>query len=289
MRKVTCLVSLLLVCGCAKMEGRNGDSSVAYEESRVAAESGLDSSGSARAMPQPPAERILIKTGNLQMTVVDAEKALAQVAGLLTEMGGFEAGRQSSALVPTREILSRSEVRAITLTLKIPADRFEKFIDAVKEIGSYTSESTSAVDVTMQYVDLEARLGANKEVEKRLVAHLARAENVEGIVQVEKELTRVREQIESLTAQFKVLKDQVAFSTLTLDFSVRPDWIPPAERTLGEDISETLSGSVRALGNTVRALLVYGLAFLPWLLVLACLGAAVLVPAKLIGRRMKKK
>ena len=76
---------------------------------------------------------------------------------------------------------------------------------------------------------------------------------------------------------------------MTLDFSVRPDWIPPAERTLGEDISETLSGSVRALGNTVRALLVYGLAFLPWLLVLACLGAAVLVPAKLIGRRMKKK
>jgi hypothetical protein len=288
MRMLTCLASLLVVCGCASMESPGGDSASAYDESRSMVESALESSGSARAMPRPPAERVLIKTGNLQMTVVDAHKALSEVAVLLTESGGFEAGRQSSALVPTREILSRSEVRAISLTLKIPAARFEGFIEAVKEIGSYTSESTSAVDVTMQYVDLEARLGANKEVEKRLVAHLARAENVEGIVQVEKELTRVREQIESLTAQFKVLKDQVAFSTLTLELSVRPDWIPPAERTLGEDILDTLGGSVRALGNTARALLVYGLAFLPWLLVLACVGAALLVPVKLISARMKK-
>ena len=246
-------------------------------------------SGSAQAMPKPPAERILIKTGHLQMTVVDAPEALQQVAELLKNHGGFEAGRQSHAMVPHRKILSPSEVNSISLTLKIPAARFEAFIDAAKALGSYTSESTSAVDVTMQYVDLEARLQANKEVEKRLLTHLERAENVEGIVQVEKELTRVRESIESLTAQFKVLRDQVAFSTLTLDLSVRPDWKPPEDRTLGEEISGAFSGSIGALGNAARALLIYGLALLPWMVVLAGFGLAVLLPVKFFSRRKKKQ
>jgi hypothetical protein len=288
MRATMLAICLVLVpLACASMSP-TGDE---YYESKAAkqksAESLAETIPSANAAPKAPAGRILIKTGVMEITVLNAARALAAVGELLAKHEGFEAGRQSYASVPEREILSASEIHSITLTLKIPARKFETFIAETKELGSYTSEETSTEDVTFQYVDLEARLDSNRAVEKRLLAHLNNAVDIKGIVQVEKELARVREKIESLTAQFKVLKDQVSFSTLTLHISVRPDWIPPHERTLWEDISETFGDSIQALGTTARGFLVFGLAFLPWLFVFAIVGVAIVFPVRRWRRKKK--
>jgi hypothetical protein len=279
---------VLAVFGCASLEDSSSKpQSKSADYARVS--DSLESNARAgESMPQPPEDRILIKTGTLDIVVMNAQAALGEVAGLLRQYEGFESARQSSAVVANRELLGPSEVHSVLLTLKIPADRFDDFLQEVKALGSYTSEQISVEDVTMQYVDLEARLKSHKAVEKRLAAHLDKADNIEGIVQIEKELSRVREQIESLSAQFKVLQDQVAFSTLLLEMAVRPDWVPPADRTLWEDISDTFGSSIGALGNTLRALLVYGVAFLPWVFLLSFLGSAVLIPAVLIRRKLDR-
>jgi len=287
MRKVIVLVFLsLLFSTCSKMQ-MAGSADYKAEQSKSAAPAESDGApGTELDLPTAPAGRVLIKTGTLSLVVMDAVRAMEKIEGLLKQYGAFEAGRESYASVPEREIVSPSEVTSIRLTLKVPADRFEAFIRDLKETGSYVQEQTTVQDVTLQYVDLEARLASHKKVEERLLVHLQAASKIKDIVEVEKELARVREHVESLTAQFKVLQDQVAFSTLTVDISVRPDWIPPSERSLWEDVAETFGGSLMALSNTARLLLVYGLALLPWAVVFGGLGYGFRL---LLRRRRRRK
>lgn len=276
---------LLCLPSCMKGESQYADSMAPM----VAEQSGESSGGlsaEAAAEPiQPGANRIVIKTGQVSIVVLDANEAMAAINSLLKEYGAFEAGRESHAFLSERELLEPSEVSSIRLTLKVPADRFEPFMEAVKQVGSYTQEQSNATDVTLQYVDLEARLASNKKVEARLQSHLEAASNVKEIVEVEKELGRVREQIESLTAQFRVLQDRVAYSTLSVDISVRPDWIPPSERSFWEDIAETFGNSLTALLNTARIGVVYGLALLPWLVVFGGLAYGLLAVRRFRRRR----
>ena len=284
------LVTLLLVCRVWFPAGEKGETKRGEEPSASPVPDWGDGPvpGSAEATAEPTKplnNRIVIKTGFISLVVVDAGDAMARINALLKEYGAFEAGRESYAVIPGRELLEPSEVSALSLTLKVPADRFESFVEAIKQVGSYTQEQTNATDVTLQYVDLEARLASNKKVEARLQAHLKSASNVKDIVEVEKELGRVREQIESLTAQFRVLRDQVAYSSLSVEISVRPDWIPPSQRSLWEEISSSLGNSLSALLTTGRMGVVYGLALLPWLIVFGGLGFGLLALRRLRRRR----
>jgi len=236
-----------------------------------------------------PRDRILIKTGSLSLIVAQADEALARLDALVKEYDAYIAGRQSSAIIPSREYLAPSEVREMTFTIKVDAARFDAFLQAVKGIGSYTSEQVSVEDVTMQYVDIEARLANQKKVEQRLLSHLeGSTQQLKDIVEVERELSRVREQIETLTAQFKVLRDKVSYSTLTLTISVRPDWVPPVERTFFQQLSDKFVGSLKALWGTAKAFVIVGLAALPWLVVLAGAGWAVIRVLRWVFRRRRK-
>jgi hypothetical protein len=91
------------------------------------------------------------------------------------------------------------------------------------------------------------------------------------VLEIEKELSRVREQIEQLTAQLRTMENQIAYSTLTLQISVQPEYVPPSQRTFGQEAKETFRGSLGAMGATVRGLGIVLIAILPWLVVGAVL------------------
>ncbi len=263
------------------------DSTVSDEPaSRMAGENQAQAS---ETSPPAMAGRILVKTGGLTLIVGEAPKAQEALNGLISKYEAYVAGKQSEAWVPTARYLAPSEVRQMTFTIKVPADRFDAFVEEVKAIGSYTNESMQIEDVTFQYVDLDARLSNQKKVEARLLGHLqTSAKELKDIVEVERELARVREQIETLTAQFKVLKDRVAFSTLTLTLSVQPDFVPPVERSFFQQLGDKFLSSLEALGDAVKVGTILGLAALPWLLVM---GGGMYVLARLIRwwRAKRKK
>jgi len=81
----------------------------------------------------------------------------------------------------------------------------------------------------------------------------------------------VREQIEQLTAQLRTMENQIAYSTLTLQISVQPEYVPPSQRTFGQEVGETFKGSLGAMRTTVRTLAIAVVALLPWLVVGALL------------------
>jgi hypothetical protein len=210
----------------------------------------------------------LIKKGSLTLIVAEATKAETRLKELMKGYDAYVSARQSSASVPQSKYLKPSEISSVTLTIKIEAKRFDEFLAQVKQIGSYTHESVTTEDVTFAHADLTARLANQKKVEERLLGHLSdKARDFKSVLEIEKELSRVREQIEQLTAQLRTMENQIAYSTLTLQISVQPEYVPPSQRTFGQEVKETFSGSLGAMGTTVRTLAIALIAVLPWLAV----------------------
>lgn len=105
------------------------------------------------------------------------------------------------------------------LTIRIPTQNFQKTIDSISSYVFFFDEKTiSSKDVTEEFIDLEARLKAKKSLEKRYLELLSKAKNVKEILEIERELTQIREEIESKQGRLKYLENRVSLSTLKIEF-----------------------------------------------------------------------
>jgi predicted site-specific integrase-resolvase len=107
------------------------------------------------------------------------------------------------------------EKRAV-VSIRVPADKLNLAMDAVRNLGKVKSENLNAYDVTDQLVDIEARLNNSKATERRLLEILSMAKDVNDVLMVEDRLKWVREEVEMLEAQLKNLKSSIDYSTLTV-------------------------------------------------------------------------
>jgi hypothetical protein len=206
--------------------------------------------------------RKLIRDGEMTLAVQGYEPARIGFESLLKEVGGYV----SSSQVHHDE---GDGVAQATFVLRVPAGRFDEFAHKLSELGNAVSESTRTDDVSEQYYDLAARLANAKKLEARLRELVTtRAVKVTELLEVERELGRVREQSEVLEGKLRLYDSQVEMSTLTLHLVIYDRHVRRAP-SLAHDASETLSESWQALRHFARGLILVGVALLPWLPVLA--------------------
>ncbi len=145
--------------------------------------------------------RKVVYTGRLDLAVADPARAVAQTKALAEKLGGYMQ-RQ------TRE----------SIVIRVPAGRFDEAVAAVEQLGTLFDKDLQAQDVTETYVDLEIRLTNARALLTKLQSLLAKARDVKDALAVEKEIARVRAEVETLTGKLNRLKNQVAFATLTARF-----------------------------------------------------------------------
>jgi hypothetical protein len=129
--------------------------------------------------------------------------------------------RQSQGYVEQLTIKGGSgSARTLSATLRLPADRVEAGLTELRRLGQAKEESQNSLDVTSQYVDLAARLTNARNTEQRLLKLLSeRTGNLRDVVEAEREVARVREEIERMEAQRKNLSARVQFATVQLELS----------------------------------------------------------------------
>ena len=179
------------------------------------------------------ADRKIVKTGDISIEVPNVATALARVRAMAVDLGGYVGGSQSGALG-----------ESATLTLRIPADRFEDALARLHQLdGDVLSEATREQDVTSAVADLEARLTNLQASEVQYRTLLAQAVKVEDILAVQSRLDDVRGQIEQLQAQDKELNGLADLATLTVTL------VPGAvQQAAGSwDPGKTVSSAVAAL------------------------------------------
>ena len=109
-----------------------------------------------------------------------------------------------------------------TLTIRVPAKNFDRLLsEATSGVDKFDSKEITMLDVTEEYLDIQARLNTKKELETRYLELLKQANTVTEILEIEKQAGELRSEIESIEGRLKYLENQVSFSTLTMTFYQR--------------------------------------------------------------------
>ncbi|MFD6858447.1 DUF4349 domain-containing protein [Rhodococcus sp. NPDC060090] len=271
MRRLLIVVFLALVAFVAAACGEGGGSDSgpmtgsgpAMSESAPSLSDGARSSvPSAEATP----DRKEVVTGRIMLTADDPVATGREVATIVEAADG----RVDS-------ITERPESSSV-LTVRVPADGLDAVIDDVRQLGRVTSLTTSRDDVTLQYTDLEARVGALRASVDRLRTLIETADNTADVIEAENALAQRQADLDSLEAQRRQLADMVDLSTLTVDISTQQR--PSDSDSFWDGIVEGWNSLWTTLGAAVVAA---GVA-LPWLAFLIVCAGIIYLVVRLIAR-----
>ena len=152
---------------------------------------------------------MLIRTGFASVEVGNVDEAALKVRSLAASLGGHVANSQFEG--------GEHNVRSATLELKIPAQRYDEAVSRLASIGEVESVNSTSEDVGEEFVDVTARVENARRLEQRLIQLLAnRTARLADVLAVERELARVREEIERAEGRLRYLRTRAAMSTLTV-------------------------------------------------------------------------
>jgi hypothetical protein len=205
----------------------------------------------------PITARKVIRRAALTLSSQTVRQAADEAVRIVERAEGYVASRQ--------EQYSGDQVTQSIVSLRVPAAKFEGVLAQVKQQGSVVVESITGQDVTEEFTDTEARLRAQRVLEERLLALSTSRQDVRDLLEVEKELSRVRSEIERLSGRQQFLENQTAFATIELRIeSPHKPAVAGTESVwsqLVNAVSDGLDASVVVIGGLIRV----GFAMLPFL------------------------
>jgi hypothetical protein len=151
----------------------------------------------------PHETSMLIYTARVTMAVYQVDQGVAAVEKIARDNGGYLAVKKDKEI-----------------TIRIPRNRFDPALAQIDKIGDVLHRDVQALDVTDEFVDTEIRIKNGRAMQARLKILLDKA-NVKEALEIEKEMRRVTEELELLEGKLKLLKDKIAYSTITVAFEAR--------------------------------------------------------------------
>ena len=225
LRKTVALAVILTVSGCSAV-GRFGSEGGVTEESAAGF-----AADTAAAAPMMKAAR------SLNQAAADLVGTREKILDLTeSENGILEYNEQNE--------------RQFYLSLKIPAEKFEEFLDEAKTVGRVIYSSVSANDVTEQYIDTETRLASKRALLEKYQSYLPQAKDLKEILEVEAQINSVTTELEQWEGRLQRLEKEIAYSSVSVRLKL-PAYIGK------EDEAKTLSDLFLSIGKNLRTAFAY--------------------------------
>jgi len=263
----------------APAAGSGGDRSRNVAEVPVAGTGGEQSGGGDVTSGAPdPQDLLIIKTGSLSLQVAGLDAALDAATRQITALGGYASGSDREG---------DGEDATASITFRIPAARWDEALTGLRHLADKVlAERSGTEDVTRQVVDLGARIKNLEATEKALQAIMERAGEIKDVLAVQAELTKVRGDIEQMTAEKQHLEEQAAMSTLTVGFALKPNPVLVSQQQF--DANSEAERASASLVSVLQGLATAGIWFaIVWLPILAFLGILGGI-GYLVVRRMRR-
>jgi hypothetical protein len=231
----------------------------------------------------------IIKNGYMSVETLDFEDTIATIMRRVQQEGGFIASSNIQGW--SNNQARHKPMRNAHFKIRIPSNRFEQFMTDVGELGNVTRSENWGEDVSAQYFDTEARLESLTIQEDRLLTILSKAEELTDIIELERELSSVRYQIENLTGTLRKWDNLVAFSTLDIDiYEVKViEEIEEEPETLWEKIASGFKSSVKSVVEILEGLLIFLISAIPFLLLFSFIGVIIYGIVKLFLRKSGRR
>lgn len=247
-----------------RVAGRVADTKPIDQPAAAARAATLTESVLPENAPRTPS---VIRTATLQIVVKDFSAVRSTVETVVSGAGGF-----ADRMTITGDTATARQLRA---TLRVPGDRLTATLDRIRQIGQVVEDTQNSQDVTDQIVDLDARLASARATEQRLTDLLRnRTGKLSDVLDVERELARVRLDIERLDAEKSNIGRRVTYATIDLSISEeRKAGLEPGPLPLATQIriatADGLASAIETVASAILLALRIGPTALLWLLAAA--------------------
>ncbi|MDR7211309.1 DUF4349 domain-containing protein [Flavobacterium piscis] len=210
MRYLLCLsIFVLSLLSCSKNEAGSADMMITTVKLPPMVSNSDTKYDKAELASQEIPQKI-IKEATLRFETNDLKNTFAQVQTAIKQNG---ASIQTDSEGKNYDNIYRN------ITVRVPSQNFDAFIQSIsKGVSYFERKDISSENVTEQYIDLTTRLKTKRKLENRYLEILQKATKISEILEIEKQISLIREEIEAKEGQLKYLESRVAESTITIEF-----------------------------------------------------------------------
>lgn len=275
------VLPLILVTGCSSSGGSiSSDSAVDggsgfVSSPELSKEAGGESEISGD-LSQASEDKAVITTGYSTILVKDLAASTERLSAVVTANQGRIESRSESPVTDYSEGSS-------SFTLRVPSAKVDSFIEELKKIGEAQELNLSENDVTLEYKDLQSRIGALEAGVERLTQLLAQADSTDALITIENAITDRQVELDSLKTQELYLNDQISESTLTVTLVTES----AAEKKTPEDYTSAVGQGWEALVTFATGLVIFLGILTPWLIPLGIIGGIFLLVRYYLKRKRK--
>ena len=228
----------------------------------------------------PRLDRKVIYRATVELVVEDFSGASERVVTLVRQFDGYVADTSVAG--------SAGENRRGQWRIRVPVSRLDELVGAVKGLGELVRATTASQDVSEEYYDVDVRIRNKTKEEERLLKLLEeRPGKLADVIAIERELSRVREELERIQGRMRVLTDLTSMTTVELSITEIRGYVPPEAPTLATRIARAFHGSVSQLSSSAEQFLIGAVAAAPWLPLMVVGAVVVAVGYRRARRRLR--
>ncbi len=237
-------------------------------------------------------DRKLVTTMQISMESKEFDEAYAGIKAKVKELGGWIAGDYLSSSYRYVSADQGGEVRYASLSLRIPAEKLDNFLEYAASETNVTSKSATTEDVTLQYTDLSAKIAVKETEVSRLKSFMEEAETVEDMLAIEERLSDAQYELDSAKSQRKILAGRITYSEVSVNLQ---EVLVYTETQAKSDLQRIRDGFLQNLEDVFFELKELFIAFVTHLPALALLAFVLFVLIRCIrklrhaGNRKPKK
>lgn len=223
-------------------------------------------------------KRMIIRTGTMSIENDNFDETEAKAKEITKNLGGYITNSTSQ--------VNQSGKKQGSITVRVHADKYDELLAEMAKIGKVMNQNITGRDVTEEYVDAEARLKTQRELESRLLQLLAeKTANLTAVVEVEQKLASVRENIEKTEGRMRMLKDQASFSTVTVSI-FEPAILNTSSGGFFYELERGFEKGLTGFTSILAGLITFIIALSP---ILAVLGLVIYLTVRYIRKKKTVK
>ena len=279
-----CMVLLLSMAGCSsgkgtsmEMEAPNSaiaDSAAGLTKEESSAETAL------------PDNRKLIQTVNMSAETENMDDLLTKLNEKVASLEGYIEGQN----IYNGSAYDRHRYRSAELTIRIPADKLDQFVEQVSAVSNIISSDKTVEDVTLQYVATDSRVKALEAEETSLLELLEKASNMNDLLTIKSRLSEVRTELEKIKTTLNIYDNQVSYGTVHVRISEVTEYTVTEEpTTVWGRIGAGFMESLQDLGNGFVDLFVFLAVNIPYIVLIGVLGTAAILLIRIVRKKKKAK
>lgn len=257
----------------------NGDKSIAMENAESTEKTNII----------PEENRKIINSADIYLETAEFDGSIKTLQDMVNSFGGYI--ESSNIYEGGISEGNYKNYRNANYTIRIPEEKFQNFLDQSSNIGVITNERTFAEDISSEYYDRETRLKVLQAQEERYLSILSEATEITEIIELEKALTEVRYEIESISGYLKQMDDLVDMSTVNITISEvaetsKSEKVPV---TIGEKITKAFNDSIKSLKVVATGILLSIVVLIPYLAIFGVLSYVIYIIYRKVKQNKKPK